>query len=133
MSANVRLSKNELMEAHFWMDAHGRSRTLMDAHGRLWTLMDAYGRSWTLIFGWTLMEAHFWMDANGRSFLDGRLWTLMDDHFWMDAHGRYSGVGWTLGGRLRTFGKFGHASVTGRSRGGQATVMVMVTLQIHKK
>jgi hypothetical protein len=22
------------MDAHFWMDAHGRSWTLMDAHGR---------------------------------------------------------------------------------------------------
>jgi hypothetical protein len=130
------------------MDAHGRSWTLMDAHGRSWTLMDAHGRSWTLMDAhgrsWTLMDAHrrSWtlMDAHGRS------WTLMDAHgrSWtlMDAHGR----SWTLGrswtilgrfsdagrtqagrksddlGRSRTFGKFGHATVTRRSRDGHATV-----------
>jgi hypothetical protein len=42
-----------LINANFWMVAHGRSWTLMDAHGRSWTLMDAHrrldahGRSWT--------------------------------------------------------------------------------------
>jgi hypothetical protein len=66
------------MDAHFWMDVHGRLWTLifgwtfMDVHGRSWTLMDAHGRSWTL------------MDAHGRS------WTLMD------AHGR----SWTLSERF---------------------------------
>ena len=67
------------MDAHFWMDAHGRSWTLMDAHGRL----DANGR---------------WSDAG---------WTL---------DGRWTDAGRTLAGRLRTFEKFGHATVTRRSR-----------------
>jgi hypothetical protein len=78
-------------------------------------------------------EARFSKDGNGRSFLDGHSWTLifgltlMDAHFWMDAHGRFSNAGRTQAGRrsdvlgrLRTFGKFGHATVT-------------VTLQKHKK
>ena len=86
----------------------------MDAHGR--SFLD--GRSWTLIFGWTLMDAHFWMDAHGRS------WTLMD------AHGR----SWTIvddRGRSWTLTKFGHGTVTRRSRDGHATVTV--TLPNHKK
>ena len=33
------------MDAHFWMDAHGRS--FLD--GRSWTLVDNRGRSWTIV------------------------------------------------------------------------------------
>jgi hypothetical protein len=38
-----------LMDAHFWMDAHGRSWTLMDDRGRSWTIVDDRGRSWTIV------------------------------------------------------------------------------------
>jgi hypothetical protein len=111
-----------LMDAHFWMNAHGRSWTLMNAHERSWTLMDAHGRLDANGRSWTLMNAHGSLDAHGRS------WTLMDAWTlagrWLDAGrtlaGRWPDAGWTLAGRLRTFEKFGHATVT-------------VTLQNHKK
>jgi hypothetical protein len=67
-------------------------------------------------------------DVHGRLFLKGRSWTLKDAHrrssALIDDRGRFSDADRTLGGRKpdagRTFGKFGHATVT-------------VTLQKHKK
>jgi hypothetical protein len=111
--------------------AHGRSWTLIfeDAHGRSFL----QGRSWTLFLrtlisdgrSWTLMDARTLME---RSDAHGRSWTLIFGCARvMDAHGRFSDAGRTQAGRwsdvlgrLRTFGKYGHATVT-------------VTLQNHKK